>query len=254
MDTSRTSLREARRSESPRSPSPGRDTRRREAIQRMTDISAEAERWSRMTPDEKIEENASDLRHLIESEPALAVLLQPAPPRYMARAQCQADHCFFAEGETVIRDEYRIVLNTQPREYFHVVCIERLLNLPSLASTRFRLDTDSYRWNQNQPWTWSLMLRKWFEHGGRINLQKIANYTKALKQYRNEEADFGTAWIDWHWEHRRKCNDGEELCSCPSQPTAPEKPFLGDYRTQESDVCPLSEVLRDQYVGRLASA
>ncbi|KAF2180920.1 hypothetical protein K469DRAFT_555790 [Zopfia rhizophila CBS 207.26] len=257
MNTPRKPRRNRRRSESPTSPTSA-IREREEILKSIAEFAAEKERRSRMTPEEKTAENGLRLRRRLESEPALTVLLQPTPPGYMARARCRADYCSFAEEagklSIEIKDEYRIVLGTQPREYFHVSCLEKMLDLPSHAPTRFRLDTDCYRWNQDWPWTWGLMLRKWFEHGGCINLGPIAGYIKVHKRYEKEDGDYDTAWIEWHLAHQRKCNGDEEVCKCPPPPEAPAEPFLQDYQTKKSDVCPLSEVLRHGYVERLASA
>ncbi|OBT63349.1 hypothetical protein VE03_07192 [Pseudogymnoascus sp. 23342-1-I1] len=52
-----------------------------------------------------------------------------------------------------------------------------MIDLPSLAPSRFKLDTDGYRWNNGWPWTWGLMLRKWFQHSGCVDLARIAEYS-----------------------------------------------------------------------------
>ena len=98
------------------------------------------------------------------------------------------------------------------------------------------------------------MLRKWFEHGGCINLRKIAGYIKAHKRYEKEDDDYDTAWIERELAHQRECNDEEGGCKCPPPPEAPVEPFLKEYQTNKGDVCPLSKVLRHRYVERLASA
>jgi len=79
-------------------------------------------------------------------------------------------------GDYKIYDDYRIMLTAQERQYFHVICLESALELISLVPERLKLDASPYSWNHNWPWTWSLMLRKWFEHRGQINLDKIVQY------------------------------------------------------------------------------
>ncbi|ELR06986.1 hypothetical protein GMDG_08220 [Pseudogymnoascus destructans 20631-21] len=64
--------------------------------------------------------------------------------------------------------DYRIALVSHNLEYFHISCLEKMIDLPSLAPSRFKLYTDGYRWNSGWPWTWGLMLRKWFQHSGFI--------------------------------------------------------------------------------------
>ncbi|OBT38972.1 hypothetical protein VE00_10820, partial [Pseudogymnoascus sp. WSF 3629] len=56
--------------------------------------------------------------------------------------------------------DYRIALVSHNLEYFHISCLEKMIDLPSLAPSRFKLDTDGYWWNSSWPWTWDLMLRK----------------------------------------------------------------------------------------------
>ncbi|XP_014550519.1 hypothetical protein COCVIDRAFT_115245 [Bipolaris victoriae FI3] len=167
---------------------------REEILRDIAELAAETERRSLMTPEEKSLENGLRLRGELESKPALAILLHPTPPTWMARARCRADYCSFAECR-VIKEEYRIVFDTVPRVCFHVSCIEKMLDLPSLAPARFKLDTDCYRWNRDWPWTWGLMLQKWFEHGGCINLHKIARYFKAYIRYEREVSKHDAAWI-----------------------------------------------------------
>jgi hypothetical protein len=164
-------------------------------------FAAEEERRSLMTPQEKVAENGLQLQCRLDGEPALAILLQPTPPGHMAKARCYANCCPFAEKAgkfpIEIRDDFRIVLTSTLREYFHVGCLEQMLDLPLLAASRFKLDMASYRWNQNWPWTWGLMLRKWFEHNGRIDLDKIAEYITAYKMSKEELGDFSARHIDW---------------------------------------------------------
>ena len=69
-----------------------------------------------MTSEEKIAEHGLRLRRRLETEPALAVLLQPATPAYVARARCRADYHSFAEEAgkfgIEIKDEYRLMVDT----------------------------------------------------------------------------------------------------------------------------------------------
>jgi hypothetical protein len=38
--------------------------------------------------------------------------------------------------------DYRIALVSDNLEYFHVSCLEKMIDLPSLAPSLFKLDTD----------------------------------------------------------------------------------------------------------------
>jgi hypothetical protein len=97
------------------------------------------------------------------------------------------------------------------------------------------------------------MLQKWFEHGGCINLHKIARYFKSYIRYEREVRKHDTAEIKWQLAQKRKCKDEEGMCKCPSQPDAPEELLLNDYQTNKGDVCPLSMVLIHRHVERAAS-
>lgn len=127
-----------------------------------------------------------------------------------------------------------------------------MLDLSSLAPSRFGLDTASYRWNNGWPWQWGLILRKWFEHSGRINLDKISAYIEAHDTFKEELGNFSTKHIDWQITHF-ECNSDRKSCGYPPEPEGPETPILKDYTTQEDEKCPLSDILRHPYSKRLAT-
>lgn len=129
-----------------------------------------------------------------------------------------------------------------------------MLDLPSLAPKRFKLDTARYRWNNSWPWTWGLMLRKWFEHGGCIDLDKIAEYIRACKRFKGENNNFSTSWIKWQLAYQRTCKDDKESYQCPPPPEAPKEPILKNYKTDKGDTCPLSEVLGYEFIEDLTPA
>ncbi|KAH8752337.1 hypothetical protein F5882DRAFT_420028 [Hyaloscypha sp. PMI_1271] len=45
------------------------------------------------------------------------------------------------------------------------------------------LGSEGYRWNNGWPWTWGLMLRKWFEHSGGVDLARIAEFIDAYDTF-----------------------------------------------------------------------
>jgi hypothetical protein len=96
------------------------------------------------------------------------------------------------------------------------------------------------------------MLRKWFEHSSRIDLNKIAEYSTAYDTYDKDEGGFSTQSFTWQLAHLCKCLDG--YCECPPAPIGPEEPILKDYKTIEGETCLLSEVLRNPSVEMLASS
>lgn len=208
------------------------------------------ERRSLRTKEEIMKEDGLELQKRLQDDPETVVLLQPTPPRHMARARCCADYCLLAklcgQEEVVIKDRYRVVVGEgDQRDYFHVSCIEGMINLPSLAPTRFKLDTSCHRWNDGWPWAWSLMLREWFEHGGCINPDKISEYLAAMKVYSKASARDDTRWIDWQLDH--KCDHEERDGKCECSPPAREalvKPVLENQVVEGTEKCPLSQVLR----------
>ncbi|KAH6986832.1 hypothetical protein EDB80DRAFT_525377, partial [Ilyonectria destructans] len=102
----------------------------------------------------------------------LVLLLTPKPA--FRRARCRATECLYGSSDSrygaEIRGKYRISLgwSGQPQlEHYHVHCIECMVPLPALARSQFKLDGRA---------SWSLMIGKWMEHRGRINIEKIAAY------------------------------------------------------------------------------
>jgi hypothetical protein len=137
--------------------------------------------------------------------------------------------------------------------YFHASYFEKMLDLPSLAPARFKLDTECYQWNRDWPRTWGLILQKCFELDGCITLHQITKYFKAYIRYEREVRKHDTAWIKGQLAHKRKGKDEEGMRECLSQPDSPEEPLLDDCQTNEGDVCPLSMVLIHRHAERAAS-
>lgn len=204
-----------------------------------------------MTPAEKMAENGKRMLRQLDENPLLKLLLQPNPPTEAPRAKCCADYCAMSAGvlqrEAEIKDDYRIALTTQDCQHFHVYCLEKILDLASLAPRRFKLDSATYPWNAGRSWSWGLMLRKWFECSGSIDLHKIAAHINDHREYSN-----------WQIAHQKMCNCGQgkergRPCVYPPPPAVPVAPILTKYRTSPSETCPLTMVLRHQMVDELAS-
>jgi len=238
-----------------RSASPARLEEKRQYYNHlMEEDDAEEERRSRLSLEEKMAKNGGELQRRLERNPEITILLQPSPPGHMGKAQCRARDCLFENRsprlETRIMDDYRAVLISHAREYFHVSCLEKMLDLSSLTPTRFMLDRESYRWNDGWPWTWGLMLRLWFEHGGRIDLAKVKAYIKAYKKFKKTDGVFDTQYIEWQAKHQRECSIDASTCRCPPEPKGPTPPTLEDYKSTTGEPCCLSEVLDHPYVER----
>ncbi|KFY03267.1 hypothetical protein V490_00223 [Pseudogymnoascus sp. VKM F-3557] len=196
--------RSRRRSASPESPT--RVVRDRHYYLRIEEeFGAEEERRSRLTQEERMAEDGRKLQRRLEQDAAMTILLQPSPPIHMRRAHCRASECIIANasprGDSLIVADYRIALVSDHLQYFHISCLEKMIDLPSLAPSRFKLDTDGYRWNDDSPWTWGLMLRKWFQHSGCVDLARIAGYIDTYDTFETEHGAFSTAHIDWKLTH-----------------------------------------------------
>ena len=239
-----------------RSASPARLEQEREYYNHLLEeYNADEERRSHLSLEEKMAENGHELQRRLERHPEITILLQPSPPGRMGKAQCRARDCLFEDRsprqETRIMDDYRIALVSHARQYFHVSCLEKMLDLSSLAPTRFKLDNEPYQWNDGWPWTWGLMLRLWFEHGGRIDLAKVKTYIKSYKKFKKADGEFSTVYLEWHFKHQGECSAETRNCRCPPEPKGPTPPTLKDYKSTTGEPCCLSEVLDHPYVERL---
>jgi len=203
-------------------------------------------------------EDGRKLQRRLEQDAAMTILLQPSAPIHMRRAHCRANECFITNasprGDSLIMADYRIALVSHNLEYFHISCLEKMIDLPSLAPSRFKLDTDGYRWNNGWPWTWGLMLRKWFQHSGCVDLARIAEYIDAYDRFKAELKAFSTPHTEWQLTHLNQCTADRGSCGCPPEPEGPgSSPTLEDYKTGDTNACSISEVLQHPYVGRLST-
>ena len=41
------------------------------------------------------------------------------------------------------------------REFLHISCLKKMIELPPLAPSWFRLNMEGYRWHNGCPWTWA---------------------------------------------------------------------------------------------------
>jgi len=101
-----------------------------------------------------------------------------------------------------------------------------MVGLEDLIPLKFKLD--------DSRGTWGLMARKWYEHEGCIDVDKVAAYIKEHKAYVEKKSDWSCDWITWSRDHRR-CEADTATCSCPPQPRSPEKLVLEDYTTGEGE-------------------
>jgi hypothetical protein len=240
------------------------------------------------------------LRERINREGNLILCLEPTPNQWSRRFTRPTICNYCLDNDIVddeIKDDYRVAIPPEQRRppsglttvqpnslptYAHVRCMEDTIQeLASLAPCRFRLDVNPYPWNHRFPWNWSLMLRKWFEHSGQINLDKLAEYIRQYRRYQEATCHFGSAIDARQASHEQFCGasrkpeeDGEQMvlvpalsvenhgennaalsCQCPPAPVAPRKPTLTDYygtsATKSAPHVPLSAVLEHEMIEEL---
>jgi hypothetical protein len=81
------------------------------------------------------------------------------------------------------------------------------------------------------------------ESNGRVNLDKIATYFQELDAYQEARNDMNARYIEWQLAHT-KCKTDRGSCKCAPEPTGRAKcPVLEDYITDETETCPLSNVI-----------
>ncbi|KFZ20379.1 hypothetical protein V501_00171 [Pseudogymnoascus sp. VKM F-4519 (FW-2642)] len=86
------------------------------------------------------------------------------------------------------------------------------------------------------------MLRKWFQHSGRVNLAIIAEYIDAYDTFKAEVKAFSVPHTEWQLTHLNHCTADRGSCGCLPEPEGPgSSPTLKDYKTGETKACSFSE-------------
>jgi hypothetical protein len=208
------------------------------------ELEAERQRRQNLGPMERLREDGQTLQREIVSNQDTFVTLEVSRS---ARARCRAeDDCIYAQAEGVtahpITTKFRIRVDGvtdltfwRPKtHYYHVACFDHMVDLADLIPKKFQLDHQRL---------WGLLIRRWFKHTGRINLEKLATYIKEFETYRESHSDFSTAWTQWTLGHGR-CEADQATCACPPKPQPPEKPVLKDYTTGEEETCSMGELMK----------
>lgn len=203
---------------------------------------AEAERRNSLGPRGRLREDGRKFQEEILANQNMLVTLEISRSD---RAQCRAEaDCLFlhagAPRQRAITTETRIrvdgvdsLSHWAPTTYFyHVLCFEEMVDLEELLPTKFKLDPQT---------GWGLLARKWFEHKGCIDVDKIAAFIEAFKAYHKDYSGFSTRWIKWSTNHQ-KCAPEQATCTCPPKPHPPEKPVLKDYAAGEGERMSLAEL------------
>ncbi|KAK1760084.1 hypothetical protein QBC47DRAFT_389 [Echria macrotheca] len=132
---------------------------------------------------ERLAEDGAKLRQQIESNDDMIAVLETSRS---ARAGCRAgDDCFYAPREVRIQDRYRIRVEGvrdelgadyyRTKHYYHVLCFEAMMDLEDMIpSGNFVCDAGG---------AWGLLVRKWFQHRGRIDEKVLVEYIRARKEW-----------------------------------------------------------------------
>ncbi|KAF7552131.1 hypothetical protein G7Z17_g4538 [Cylindrodendrum hubeiense] len=222
----------------------------REAAERTRE--AEETRRRNLEPHERLQEDGAALQLEIESNPDMLVFLETSRSQ---NAQCHAkDDCFYVRNEAAfdnfIWDKSRIRVNGVRDEtywgvethYYHVICFNYMISVEDLIPSKFKLEG-----------SWGLMVRKWYQHKGCIDLDKIAAYIAEYKAYEERETDRCGPHHVRALHHGPQCDAESDptTCSCPPAPRALDKPVLRDYTTGPENKVELSDVLSHQDVDEM---
>ena len=211
--------------------------RRAEAAQREAEIARRAS----LHPTERLAEDGVKFRQKIESNDDMIAVLEVSRS---ARAGCRAGDCFYAP-RIYIQDEFRIRVegvrgqfepaHYRTQHYYHVLCFEAMMDLDEMIpSGKFVCSAGE---------TWGLLVRKWFQHRGRINEKVLVEYIKEREEW--DEKHYGglspalirALFAD---TERRHAGDGVEgiassSASVPETAVVSRKedgsPILRDYST-----------------------
>lgn len=182
----------------------------------------------------------------------MVVVLEVSASR---RAKCRAeDDCIYLEDDlyngNFITDDVRICVCGaesldwfgRTKHFYHVQYFSSMVDLRALLPENFKMGVSSGRWG--------LMVEKWFEHKGCIDLERITTFFGELEACKQQHADWTRDCLEWHLNHHCKdhCKGSEDTCSCPSEPQPPKTPILGDCSTGDEDSSALVDVLNHRLV------
>jgi len=199
----------------------------------MAKYAAEEARRRALSFDERLEEDGDKLRQKIEADPEMVVTLEVSASQ---RAGCRAyDDCVYLQANALRRNTIETHLRIcvhgvqtmawygRTKHYYHPVCFAFMIDLANLLPEKFKFDGTSGR-----P---GLMVEKWFEHSGRIDVDKIAKFLEEFDEFEAKQSEYNK-WWESHAEH---CEDQEAECRCPLRPDPPSKPELGDCTKEDGD-------------------
>lgn len=185
---------------------------------------------------ESLREYGRKIRKQIEGNPRTVAVLERSASD---RAHCRANEdCFNKVGGDPdgirITSPYRIRIEGPLRLpyhickpvncYYHVGCFTRMMEPHTM------IDGENFQL-RGGPYEWGLIMRKWYDNRGRVDLDKLGEYVEAHQAYERAKNLFDSEWIKWQLSHNGP------------RPDCPEEPVLKGYRTPEDHVCDLLAVL-----------
>lgn len=200
-------------------------------------------RRGQLTLEERLQEDGQKMTMALKRRLHTTLTLQETPQPVFRRAQCRAGECLYSSLENNfscdIRDEFRVELRwdgLSSAEYYHVRCMECMIPLQTLARLQFKLDGRC---------TWSLMIGKWMEHRGCIDVDLIVSYIERDAVFVRRQAEMIDEFSNIELRHQISCTLERPLCGCPEMPRGPKVPVLRNYVTDKS--CTLWSVMCHQY-------
>lgn len=219
---------------------------RHERNERSLAFDAERERREVLGREGRIAEDSRAFSSAIEDNPGATLVLQNNTQPRSPKVWCHARDCLKASsdngGSCDIQENYRmaVFLNGQNYpEYYHVVCVEALIPLAPLAGSQFRLDDGIIC---------GLLLGKWLEHRGRINIDKIVAYIDRVFEWSERYSEIAAAYDTIDLEHSIRCTKERPSCGCSERPKDPKVPVLKNYATGQGHC--LWEILSHPYAQR----
>jgi hypothetical protein len=109
-------------------------------------MESEEEEGDRLTLQEKMAQEADQLRRWLDQDPTMMFILQRCQLTPYNSLPCNASECLVARDRRNRQAgtlRHRILVDGVDG-FYHVPCLEAMLDLPLLAPSRFMLDTKSY--------------------------------------------------------------------------------------------------------------
>jgi len=157
---------------------------REEAERDALRLTAENARRASLHPTERLAEDGAKLLQEIESNDDMVAVLEASRS---ARAGCRASDCFYYRRDRAIQDEFRIRLENvrgeldhyRTKHYYHVLCFEAMMDLEGMIPARKFLCDPNHNWG--------LIVRKWFEHRGRIDPKVLVEFIKEREGWEKKQ-------------------------------------------------------------------